>query len=138
MAALVARAGTAALRPEFLPRAGAEAIASPRALPDRPPRTYLPAARAVLHLGVQQPALPGVRELGGAADRLLPAAVDHPRLRGHVGLLEPCVRLRVVHRRPGVLLRPRLLLAGRAPPPSGHRAPLSSCLRTARRSPRCP
>jgi hypothetical protein len=117
------RQRTTALR--FLPRADAEAVASPHRLLRRSLRADLSAARAVRHLGLQQPALPGLRELGRPTHRLLPAAVDDARLCRHVELVGPRVRLRVVHRRPGLLVRPRLLLAGRATP-TGLRARLSS------------
>src|SRR6478672_616325 len=98
---------------------GANAIASSHALPDRSLRPDLAAARAVLHLDLHEPAQPGVRELGRPADRLLPAAMDHAGLRDHVGLVKPRLWLRVVHRRPWLLLRPRVLLASRAPPATG-------------------
>ena len=64
-------------------------------------------------LAVQQHDRPGVRRVGPADPRLLPAAVDDARLRGDVGRRHARgLRVRVVHRRPGVRRRPRRPTSG--------------------------
>src|SRR5262249_2946994 len=78
----------------------------------------LAAAGAVRDLPVLEPPQPGFRQHDRAAAGVLPAAVDHARVRGDVELLQSRARLRVVHRRPRVPGRSRVVRGERAPPPA--------------------